>query len=130
MPEASPTGGPLLLPQPVWRLALWLCLAAILLLALMGKPPRALNTGWDKSNHALAFAVLAFIALNAYRQQVVLALAGLLTYGGMIELLQSLTPKRSGEWGDLLADAVGLALGYGLAMAAARVARPQQQLTP
>ena len=40
-------------------------------------------------------------------------LAGLLTYGGMIEVLQSFTPDRMAEWADLLADTLGLALGWG-----------------
>jgi len=35
---------------------------------------------------------------------------GLLAYGAVIEVLQSLTPTRSAEWLDLLADAVGILL--------------------
>jgi len=111
-------------------LAFWLCLAAILVLALMSKPPRVLTTGWDKSNHVLAFTVLALMAFNAYRRHLALSLAGLLAYGGMIELLQALTPTRTGELADLLADAVGLALGYGFAKAAASICRPRRHLAP
>jgi VanZ family protein len=39
----------------------------------------------------------------------------LLAYGGLIEVLQSFTPNRVGEWPDLLADSVGVALGLLLA---------------
>ena len=38
------------------------------------------------------------------------ALAGLLAYGGIIALLQSLTPSRSPEFGDLVADVIRLAV--------------------
>ncbi len=38
-------------------------------------------------------------------------LIGLLAYGAAIEVLQSFTPNRQAEWGDLLADGLGIALG-------------------
>jgi VanZ family protein len=40
--------------------------------------------------------------------------AGLLAYGGMIEVPQSFTPDGMAEWADLLADALGLAVGWGV----------------
>jgi VanZ family protein len=39
----------------------------------------------------------------------------LLAYGGLIEVLQSFTPSRYAEFGDLFADGAGLALGAVLA---------------
>jgi VanZ family protein len=39
----------------------------------------------------------------------------LLAYGGLIEVLQSFTPNRYAEIGDLFADGVGLAIGAVLA---------------
>ena len=39
---------------------------------------------------------------------------GTLAYGSMIEVLQSFTPDRMAEWADLLADALGLAVGWGV----------------
>jgi VanZ family protein len=90
----------------------------VTVLCLMPQPPR-LSTGWDKSNHALAFAALAFTAVWALwprRAWWVLA-AALLAYGGAIEIAQSLLPPRTAEWGDLLADGVGIALGLAAARA-------------
>lgn len=43
-------------------------------------------------------------------------LLGLLAYGGLIEVLQSFTPDRMAEWGDLLADGVGLLIGEACAL--------------
>ena len=37
-----------------------------------------------------------------------------LIYGGGIEILQLYVPGRSCEWGDLLADTVGITLGASL----------------
>jgi len=46
----------------------------------------------------------------------------LLVYGGLIEVLQLFVPGRSAEWGDLLADGIGIVFGIGLA---AFVLRPR-----
>ena len=63
-------------------------------------------------NHALAFAVLAVLGRWSYPRSTAAVLLSLLAYGGLIEALQSLTPHRSAEWGDLLADGIGLALAW------------------
>ena len=43
---------------------------------------------------------------------------GILAYGGLIEVLQSFTGYRFAEWNDLLADAMGLLLGWSLWLSA------------
>ena len=106
---------------PRLRWAFWLCLVVVLTLSLM--PPRVPmpTTGWDKANHALAFAVLAVLGLRSYPGRVYGLLLGLLAYGGAIELLQALTPYRTADFRDLLADGVGLLLGWQLARVFAHV---------
>jgi len=103
----------------LWRALLALLLIAITYLALVPDPPRGVSTGWDKSNHALAFASLAFTCVWAFwprpRQWLWLA-AALLAYGGAIEIVQSYLPPRTGDWFDLLADGVGIAIGLAIAM--------------
>lgn len=97
-----------------WRALLAVLLLAITALALVPDPPQAASTGWDKSNHALAFASLAFASVwGVWRQprQWGLLVAALLAYGGAIEIAQGFLPPRSGDWLDLLADGVGIALG-------------------
>ncbi len=73
------------------------------------------STGWDKANHALAFAGLAVLGLAAYLARAARVLAGLLAFGALIEVLQSLTGYRTAEWFDLLADGAGLAAGWQVA---------------
>jgi VanZ family protein len=98
-----------------WHWLLALTAAAILILALVPKPPEALSTGWDKSNHVLAFAVLAVLADRANQvhsaQRRHWRWALLLAYGVLIEGLQGLTPTRTASAADVLADALGLVLG-------------------
>jgi len=98
----------------LWRALLAVLLVAITWLALVPAPPKVITTGWDKSNHALAFASLAFSGVWALwqrpRQWGWLALA-LLAYGVGIEIAQSFLPPREADARDVLADSVGIAIG-------------------
>ena len=89
----------------------WGCGAAILVLALMPTVPQMPTTGWDKSNHVLAFAVLCFLGCLAYPNRIAAVLMGSILCGGLIEVLQSFTPYRFAEWSDLLADTIGVIVG-------------------
>lgn len=97
-----------------WRLALGGLLIVVLALSLLPLGADAPTTGWDKTNHLLAFAALAAAGCLAYPERIPTTLLALLAYGALIEVLQSLTAYRSAEWGDLLADALGLLFGWGL----------------
>ena len=101
-----------------WRALLVLLIVAVSYLALTPHPPAGVDTGWDKLNHMSAFTALALCAHLGYpasRRARGVLLGALLAYGGLIEALQSFVPGRSAEWGDLLADAVGIASGAALA---------------
>jgi len=111
-------------PLLAWRLAFGLCMLAVLVLALMPTNVPVPSTGWDKSNHLLAFSVMALLGHRACPGRTLAVLAGLLAYGALIEVLQSFTPNRSADWQDLVADAVGLALGWG----AGRLAQAMRRL--
>ncbi len=95
----------------VWLWAFIAWVLAVLVLALLPSPPPMITTGWDKSNHLLAFAVMAGLGCKAFPQRVVSTLLGLLAYGALIEILQSITPTRSAQWLDLFADILGIFLG-------------------
>jgi VanZ family protein len=104
-----------------WKPAFWLCALAVLVLSLVPVAPELPTTGWDKSNHFLGFASLAFLGLPSYPRHRIFVLGGLILYGGLIEVLQSLTTYRLAEWGDLLADAIGVAIGYYINLLFARM---------
>ncbi|HEY9106346.1 MAG TPA: VanZ family protein [Roseateles sp.] len=107
-----------------WRALLALLLVVITWLALSPAPPKTVDLGWDKANHVLAFASLAFSAVWALwqrpRQWIWLVLA-LLAYGVFIEIAQSFLPPRSADWHDVVADGVGIALGLLAAWPVARL---------
>jgi len=108
-----------------WRVLLMLLIVVVSYLALAPKPPTGVDLGWDKLNHMMAFTALAFAASLGYPAPMrvrVLSLAGLLAFGGLIEILQLYVPGRSAEWGDLLADAIGIVLGVATAAAVLRAA--------
>lgn len=93
----------------------WLYLGAMLLLTLSPAPylkPLSSFTFWDKAEHGLAFALLAWLALRVWPARPLRLLLVLLAFGGAIELLQAATGWRSGEWADWLADGIGLGLGW------------------
>lgn len=96
---------------------------------LVPQPPSAADTGWDKLNHVLAFAGPMFAGLAARgrpsRTPVLALAAALLAWGGALELLQGLSPPRSPEWADWLADAVGVAVGAAAHALALRRRKPR-----
>lgn len=110
-----------------WRLLFAGLLLAVLALALAPQPPQALSGGWDKLNHAAAFAALAFSGRFAFRGGAAAwaALgAGLLALGVGIEAGQAFVPGRQCEWADLLADGIGAAAGLAAAGALGWLLRP------
>lgn len=97
------------------RWAFWLCVLAVLALALVKPTHYMPSTGWDKANHALAFGVMALLGALAYPARLGRILLGLLAYGVLIEVLQGFTGYRDKDWHDVIADGVGLLLAWPLA---------------
>ncbi|GJG98869.1 VanZ family protein [Cupriavidus pauculus] len=97
-----------------FRLLFAACALGVLVLSLLPPDAPEVSTGWDKSNHLLAFGVLAVLGVRAWPGRAWHVVVGLIAYGGMIEFLQSLTTYRDASWLDLLADGVGIAIGLAL----------------
>lgn len=97
------------------QLLFWLAVVGIFTLSLLPTdrlPPISASV-WDKAQHALAFILLAVLALLGWstRHQTRIVLA-LLAFGVMIELAQASLGWRYGEVADVVADAVGIAIGW------------------
>jgi VanZ family protein len=68
---------------------------------------------WDKAQHAIGYGTLMVTALLAYPNTSKLRLAALLgLHGCLIEVLQSFSGYRFGDWQDATADGVGVLLGW------------------
>jgi VanZ family protein len=94
----------------------WACFLAINILALSPAPylPEIFNW-WDKAQHAIAFAVLAVLAVLAYPEGSKRRIAFLLIgQGVLIEVLQYFSGYRYGDWQDAVADGVGVLVGFGV----------------
>jgi len=118
-------------PTWLWRAAFALLAAAVAYLALTPIPPHAVDTGWDKLNHFLAFGALGVsCSFSGPRSRgwLLATSVALLAFGGAIEWLQLQVPGRDAEWGDLLADGVGIACALGT-VAAWRALQPGRPTT-
>ncbi|MCA1764868.1 MAG: VanZ family protein [Desulfobulbaceae bacterium] len=100
-------------PFTRWAWAFFAAALAVLALALTPTASRIATTGWNKTNHLLAFAVLAWLGLKAYPRHAAAVLIGLFAYGALVEILQIFIPSRAADWTDLIANILGLLLGWG-----------------
>lgn len=90
-------------------------LSAVIAVLTLAPMPSSGVPGIDKVYHVLAFAALAFPMSAVAPRSFVWVFLAVIAYGGMIELIQPLT-GRTADWEDLLADAVGSALGSGFGL--------------
>lgn len=116
----APTGQP---SATIARTCLALCTCGMMLwiisvcwLSLTSTPPKITGVlGWDKLQHALAYGFLALLATpilirvrgtasgNWWRVWILTVFLG-----GLLEILQMTAGAgRTGEWGDLIANALG-----------------------
>lgn len=97
------------------KLLFWLCFLGLNALTLSPAtylPPYNIFNWWDKAQHAIGFGTLAILASLAYPQISKYRMALLLCFQGVaIEVLQSWSGYRYGDWQDAVADAVGVLLG-------------------
>jgi len=94
-----------------WRPISAVLLAVITALSLWPKPPEA--PGSDKLHHAIAYAALMFPAALARPKHLWAIFLFYLAWSGAIELIQPYV-NRYGEWADLVANTVGLTVGFGI----------------
>jgi VanZ family protein len=117
----------LTIPPALWRGSFWVAVSAGMALALWPAPEHVVH--WfahaDKLQHAVSFGVLVLLGTRGgYRSWPMLAL-GLVALGAAIEVLQGFTPTRTAEFGDWLADAAGVAVGFFVDHAFRRLSRRQ-----
>lgn len=102
-------------PARLRLLGVWYRLGGLMLLvvgaaSLLPAPDVGVD---DKTGHVLVYVVLAawFGLLADSRIALLCTGLGLFAYGILLELLQWMTTYRFAEWGDVLANLVGIAIG-------------------
>lgn len=103
------------------RIAFWVTLTVLSILFLLPQHYLApdIFDWWDKLQHALAFGLLTILGFLAYattkmqlQRQIHRIVVAMVLYGALIEVLQSVSGWRYGEFGDWAADVVGVLLAW------------------
>ena len=104
---------------------------ALFLVPAQFLPDESIFNWWDKAQHTLVFIALGFVAFLAYPKTYPKALIGLLIYGALIEVAQSLTTWRQGDVLDWIADAIGVLIIWACLILFHRIwARTRNQSLP
>ena len=96
----------------LWQTVLFLSLAAILYLATTDQSYPIPSSANDKINHLIAFAELTIVTRLAWpRLGFYWYVPALLGFGFVLEAVQATLPYRDFSLADVLADALGIAVG-------------------
>ncbi len=107
--------------RQLWWTGGWGLVALVAYLSLMPNPPVPFQFHMvDKVEHGLAYAALSwwFCQLYVSPKSRLLLCVALVGYGALIEILQGMTGYRYFEYADMLADSIGVLLGWWLARTA------------
>ena len=98
----------------LWLAAGWAIVVAIVWLSVTPAPPELDVTQGDKLGHVLAYAALMFwfCQLSAARNARIGYAIAFLALGIGLEFVQGALGYRSFEMWDMLADAIGIAVGW------------------
>ncbi|MEN9444149.1 MAG: hypothetical protein RIS47_1039 [Bacteroidota bacterium] len=95
---------------------IWAGIILFLSLAKFSNLPETMNVTWsDKLVHVAMYAFFSFVMLaeNEVLTRKSLFAVGVLacSLGGLMEIAQSYTDYRSGDWRDMIANTIGTILG-------------------
>ncbi len=109
------TGAHRLRFRPIWQCLGWLMVAAVIWLSLTPTPPQPPSfLSWDKADHLIAYGALMYWFAQAFVRHWRWP-AFLIGLGLLLEVLQGLGGVRSLDGFDMLANTLGVFVGYGLA---------------
>ena len=94
------------------KICLWSFLVISLILFLSPVSNTISSLINDKVSHAFAYGTLFFLAAKSYKDKYSSLYIGLLVFllGFTVEIVQSMTGYRSGEFDDILANVFGIGL--------------------
>lgn len=102
---------------PAWLCVGWVLVLLVISLSLRPGPAVLADGLGDKLQHVLAYTVLMLWFATLYRARAtrVAYAGGFVALGVALEFIQGATGYRSFEVADMVADAIGVALGWLLA---------------
>ncbi|MFA5242190.1 MAG: VanZ family protein [Sulfuricella sp.] len=103
--------------RTTWLAIGWVLIFLIAYTSLIPSPPAPMRFPHaDKLEHLIAYIALMgwFCQIYSVRSQRLYLALACVAFGGIIELLQGWSGYRSADWLDLLADSLGVALGWTL----------------
>ena len=95
----------------IWMIIAWFALIAVTILSLIPLPELPKVPGTDKTHHFIAYGSIAFFMAIRPTKRLSIYLIAVIIWSGLIELIQPFV-NRYGEWMDLLANSIGLVIGY------------------
>lgn len=97
-----------------WKAAGWMLVLAIIALSLTPAPPHLNVEQGDKLGHLAAYGLVTlwFAQLYAGLRQRTWLVVGMVALGIALEYAQRATGYRSFEVADMIADALGVAIGW------------------
>ena len=101
----------------LWWAVGWFGVGLVVYLSLMHNPPQLDVMQGDKLQHAAAYAALMlwFAHLSPRPSRRIIAATLIVGLGIGMEFAQGATDYRAFSYGDMLADAVGVGIGWALA---------------
>ena len=100
-----------------WKLLAWSLLALVVFLTLTPSPPKVSMAfvSWDKAQHVLAYMALMWLFSMAWEGRALIAwVVFLVCVGVTLEWLQGIMGVRVMEIWDMLANSMGVVIGWAI----------------
>jgi len=101
------------------RNSLWLAILVTIAIALLSlikiESTQPINIKYlDKLLHLISYVVLSFLWFTAFikSKKIILVFISCIAYGVLLEFLQAQTGYRTYEYADMLANSLGVLIGY------------------
>lgn len=107
----------------LFRAGFALSILVVCVLSLLPAEELPKTRPWDKISHLIAYLEIAVLGLLGFRgrRSWRVVTVGVVALGGVLELAQSVVPGRASDLLDILVNAAGVLLGYGIARLLLRI---------